>query len=204
VLPEPWGNLILLAHIGVIGFLASGAVEVFFIPAAIRQDLKALKEQYSVLKSAPLGGREFIWCYWLAPFFPQLFLGGVILAVLNILMGSSISTILLSLIVFTLLVGAVTMLSQALEIAGYTGKAGAGSVTGRIVREVLPWVYYIVALVILALGQVYTEFGFLGFLHHLPQGLMTATSGVIFLALTAFTFHHSFRLGARYWEEMEI
>jgi hypothetical protein len=128
----------------------------------------------------------------------------VILLVLNIFLGSSILTILVSLVVFTLLVGAVTMLSLALEIAGYTGKTGAGSLTGRVVRNVLPWVYYIVALGILALGQVYTEFGFLGFLHHLPQGLMTATSGVILLALTAFTFYQSFRIGARYWEEMEI
>jgi hypothetical protein len=96
------------------------------------------------------------------------------------------------------------MLSLPLEIAGYTGKAWAANITGRIVRNVLPWVYYIVALGILALGQVYTEFGFLGFLHHLPQGLMTAISGVIFLTLTAFTFYHSSRLGARYWEEMEI
>jgi hypothetical protein len=204
VLPTPWGNLIPLVHIGVIGFLAFGAVGVFFIPAAIRQDMKALKEQYSVLKAAPLEGREFIWCYWLAPFFPQLLFGGVILVVLNIFLGSGILTILLSLVVFTLLVGAVTMLSQTLDIAVYTGKAWAANITGRIVRNVLPWVYYIVALVILALGQVYTEFGFLGFLHHLPQGLMTVTSGVIFLALTAFTFYHSFRLGARYWEEMEI
>jgi hypothetical protein len=140
----------------------------------------------------------------LAPFLPQLLLGGVILLVLNIFLGSSILTILLSLVVFTLVVGAVTMVSLALEIVGYTGKAGAASVTGRIVREALPWVYYIVALAILALGQVYTEFGFLGFLHHLPQRLMTVTSGVIFLALAAFTFYHSFRRGARYWEEMEI
>jgi hypothetical protein len=204
VLPEPWGNLIPLAHIAAIGFLASGAVGIFFIPAAIRQDMKALKEQYSVLKATPVGGREFIWCYWLAPFLPQLLLGGVILLILNIFLGSGILTILLSLVVFTLLVGAVTMLSQTLDLAVYTGKAGVASVTGHIVRQVLPWVYYIVALVILALGQVYTELGFLGFLHHLPQGMMTATSGVIFLALTAFTFYHSFRLGARYWEEMEI
>jgi hypothetical protein len=166
--------------------------------------MKALKEQYSVLKSAPVGGREFIWCYWLAPFFPQLLLGGVILVVLNIFLGSSILTIIVSLAVFTVLVGTVNMLSLPLEIAGYTRKAWATSITGRIAREILPWVYYIVALAILALGQVYTAFGFLGFLHHLPQGLMTATTGAMFLALTAFIFYLSFRLGARYWEEMEI
>jgi hypothetical protein len=202
--PEPWSNLIPLAHIAVIGFLVPAMIGVFFIPAAIRQDMKALKEQYSVLKAAPVGGKELIWCYWLAAFLPQFLLGGVILAVLNIFLGSGILTILLSLVVFTLLVGAVAMLSQTLDIAGYAGKAGAVGLTGRIVREILPRVYYIVALVILALGQVYTAFGFLGFLHHLSQGLMTAISGVIFLTLTAFTFYHSFRLGARYWEEMEI
>jgi hypothetical protein len=131
-------------------------------------------------------------------------MGGVILLILNIFLGSSILTILVSLVVFTLLIGAVTMLSQTLDIAVYTGKAGVASVTGHIVRQVLPWVYYIVALGILTLGQVYIEFGFLGFLHHLPQGLMTVTSGAVFLALTAFTFHRSFFLGARYWEEMEI
>jgi hypothetical protein len=63
VLPEPLDRFMLFVHIAVIGFLASGAVGIFFIPAAIRQDMKALKEQHSVLKAAPVGGREFIWCY---------------------------------------------------------------------------------------------------------------------------------------------
>ncbi|MCL0057351.1 hypothetical protein M1N50_03440 [Dehalococcoidia bacterium] len=204
VLPEPWGGLVPLAHIAVIGFLASGVVAVFFIPAAIREDPKALKQQYSVLKAAPFGGREFIWCYCLAPFLPQLLLGGVILLALNIFMGSSILTILLSLVVFGMLGGTVTLLMLALDMAGYAGQGEAASVTGGVVRNILPWVYYVVALGILAFGQVYTGFEFLGFLHHLPQALTIATSGAVFLALTGFTLYHSFRLGARYWEEMEM
>ncbi|MFW0859258.1 MAG: putative ABC transporter permease subunit [Dehalococcoidia bacterium] len=203
-IPEPWHSLIPLAHIAVIGFLASGAVAIFFIPAAIMQDKKALKEQHWLLKAAPFGGREFILCYWLAPFIPQILLGGVILLVLNILTGSSILTILLSLVVFTLLGGAVTVLILALDMAGYAGQRETASVTGGIVRNILPWAYYIVALGILASGLVYAEIGFLGFLHHLPEGLVTTVSGAIFLALTGFTFYYSFRLGARGWERMEI
>lgn len=207
-IPEPWHRLVSFVHIGVIGFLTSAVVAIFFIPTAALKEggnLKNLiREQYGLLKAAPFGGREFTWCLWLAPFVPQLLFGGIVLLALNISIGSSILTTLLSLVVLSLLVGSVGALSLALEMEDYTVRSESFSLARRFLRSILPFVYYIVALGILALGQVYAELGFLRFLHYLPQGLVTTISGAVFLTLTSFAFYYSFRLGAKSWEEMEI
>lgn len=202
--PEPSGSLVLLGLIGVIGFLVTGMVAVFFTPAAVQQDRKLLKEQFCVLKSAPFGGGDFILCNWLAPFIPQILLSGIILLLLHIFIGSSILIILLSLVVLALLVGSVGALKLGLDIAGIAGRGETTNLLDRALPHVLPKLYYILALGILALGLAYTEIGFLGFLHHLPQGLMTSISSAAFLGLVGFTSYYSFRLGAKYWEEMEI
>lgn len=189
--PGAWGNLVPLGHIAVIGFLASGAVMVFFVPAAILQDPKALKEQYSLLKSAPFGGVDFILCDWLAQFIPQILLSGTTLLALNIFMGSSILTTLLSLVVLALLVGSVGTLSRGLDMVGYSRQRETDSLPGRVLRNVSPILYYILALGILAPGLIFT-------------GMTIAISSAAFLALVGFIFCYSFRLGAKCWEEMEI
>ncbi|MCL0102707.1 hypothetical protein M1N93_01950 [Dehalococcoidia bacterium] len=35
-------------------------------------------------------------------------------------------------------------------------------------------------------------------------GVMIPISSAAFLALVGYTFYHSFRLGAKYWEAMEV
>jgi len=110
----------------------------------------------------------------------------------------------LSVIIFALLTGSVGALAIAVEIASCTHQSNTTNLIDGFVCRILPFAYYIVALGILALGQIYTEFDFLGFLHHLPQGMVPIITGVIFLGLSAFTFYSSFRLGAKHWEEMEI
>jgi hypothetical protein len=204
VLPEPWNNLLFLAHIGVIGFLTSAAVEgLFTTPADVGQDSKARKEQFSVLKSAPFSGRDFVFSYWLAPFIGQILISGVILLVLHIFLGSSIPTILLSLVVLALLLGSAAAFESVLSMAAMEGKWWLATPAGFYVRAFLPVLYYILALGILALGMIY-EIWLVEFLHHLPQGLEFTISGAIFLALTGFTLYYFLRLCARYWEEMEI
>lgn len=204
--PEPWRSLVLLGHIGVVGFLASGAVAILFVPMAVvlQQDVKFLKEQYWLLKVAPLRRGEFIWCYWLALLLPQLLFGGAILLLTNIFMGSSILIILLSLVVLALLVGSFGALKLGTDMVGYGGQGEVTTVIGGIVLQILPFLYYILALGILALGQIYTQIRLLSFMHHWPQGLVITISGAIFLTLVGFTFYYSFRLGAWYWERMEI
>jgi hypothetical protein len=54
------------------------------------------------------------------------------------------------------------------------------------IASAAPWYYYL-------------------FIPPVAYPLLTISASLaILLALTAFTFYHSFRLGARYWEEMEI
>jgi len=204
-LPEPWDGLLLLGHIGVIGFLVPLAVSMLFLSADTSEDTKAyLAENYGLLKISPLEGRQFVRCYWFAPFLLHLLVGAVVLLVFNLLIGGNVLTAILSGIVFTLLVGSTGALATAMEIVGFARQGEIINPIGGLLRRILPFIYYIVALGILALGQVYTEFEFLGSLHHLPQEMMTTVSGGIFLALSAFTSYYSLRLGARYWERMEI
>ncbi|MCL0049326.1 hypothetical protein M1N13_03440 [Dehalococcoidia bacterium] len=189
--PEPWDSLLLLVHIGMIGFLVSQAVATFFAPASAGQDRKALREQYSVLKAAPFGGRELILSHWLAPFVPQILLSGTILLVLNIVIGSSILIILLSLAVLALLVGAGRAFSLMIDMAAYSRQEETTNLLHRVLRIILPIVYYKLALGILAVGLVFAE-------------MMIAISSAAFLAFVGYTFNHSFRLGAKYWEMMEV
>ncbi|MCD5413125.1 MAG: hypothetical protein LR006_03345 [Dehalococcoidia bacterium] len=189
--PEPWDSLLLLVHIGMIGFLVSQAVATFFAPASAGQDRKALREQYSVLKAAPFVGRELILSHWLAPFVPQILLSGTILLVLNIVIGSSILIILLSLAVLALLVGAGRAFSLMIDMAAYSRQEETTNLLHRVLRIILPIVYYKLALGILAVGLVFT-------------GVMIAISNAAFLAFVGFTSYHSLRFGAKCWEMMEI
>lgn len=203
--PEPWRGLVPLGHIGVVGFLVSGAVAILFIPmAAVLQGIESLKEQYWLVKVAPLQRGEFIWCYWLALLLPQLLFGGTILLLINIFMGSSILTTPLSLVVLALLVGSFGALKLGMDMVGYGGQGEIATAIGGIVPQILPFLFYILALGILALGKIYTQIRLLSFIHHWSQGLVLTISGAIFLTLVGFCIYYSFRLGTRYWEKMEI
>jgi len=76
-------------------------------------------------------------------------------------------------------------------MAAYSRQEETISLLHCALRTTLPILYYKLALGILAAGLLFTE-------------TMIAISSAAFLALVGFTFYHSFRLGAKYWEEMEI
>lgn len=189
--PEPWDGLLLLLHVAVVGFLGSSTVEPFFTPAAARQDRKLLKEQYSVLKAAPFVGREFILSHWLAPFIPRILLSGTILLVLNILMGNSMLIILLSLVVLALLVGSASAFSLMIDMIAYGTQSETTSLLHRVLRVILPMLYYWHAPMILIPGL-------------LVSGVVIPVSIVAFLVVVGLTSYCSFRFGAKYWERMEI
>lgn len=205
VLPEPWDGLLFLGHIGVIGFLVPLAVSMLFLSADVSEDAKvSMAGKYGLLKGTPFGGGAFMRCFWFAPFILQFFVGAVMLLLINLFVGDNVLSAFLSVIVFALLVGAAGALATAMEMVGCARQGEPKNSMDGLVHRVLPFVYYIVALGILALGQIYAEFDSLGFLHHLPEGMMPIMTGAIFLGSSAFTFYYSFRLGARYWEMMEI
>ncbi|GFP28916.1 hypothetical protein, partial [Candidatus Hakubella thermalkaliphila] len=162
--PEPWKSLILIGHIATVSFLAGGAVAVLFIAMPLPQDIKSLMEQrYWLFKVAPLRGGEFLWSYWLALLLPQLLLGGLILLLINNIMGNNSLTILLSLIVLALLMGSFGALKLGMDMLGYGGQGEVTTAIGGIIRKSLPFIYFMVAPGILALGQIYTQIRFLSF-----------------------------------------
>ena len=204
--PEPWTALVLLGHIGVIAFLVGGMVGMFFLPAAImtKQDKKVLREQHMLAKTMPFRLGEFMQGCWLAQFVPQLIIGGVVLALVNVFTGSGIVVIVSSLLILAILSGTVNAFAGAMEILGYSQQEESANLLARIGRSILPYVYYIVALGMLALGQVYMYVGFLRFIHHWSPSTAMVVSVALFLILSSVVLYHSFRLGAKYWEEMEI
>lgn len=110
---------------------------------------------------------------------------------LNIVIGSSILIILLSLAVLALLVGAGRAFSLMIDMAAYSRQEETTNLLHRVLRIILPIVYYKLALGILAVGLVFT-------------GVMIAISNAAFMALVGFTSYHSLRFGAKCWEMMEI
>ena len=87
---------IALVHVGLIGFLVAGIAEIFFTPPSFmkNQDKNILKKQYMLAKAMPFRRGEFLQGYWLALFIPEIIIGGVILALVNILTGGVVSPLL--------------------------------------------------------------------------------------------------------------
>ena len=205
-LPKPWDGLLYLGHIGIMGFLIPAAINILFISMSdVSEDISVfVAKRYGLLKTSPLDGRLFMHCYWFAPFILQLLAATVIFILMNLFFGGNVLNVFLSVIIFALLAGSFGALATAGAIANCTQQRKTTNLINRFTRRILPFAYYIVALGILALGQIYTEFNFLGFLRHLPQGMVPIITGTIFLGLSAFTLYSSLRLGAKHWEEMEI
>ncbi len=205
-LSETWTVLLAVLHIGVLGFLVSGMVAMFFVPAAFmkKQDKKILKEQHVLAKTMPFRRGEFLQGYWLALFIPQVIIGGVALALVNIFTGSSVAVIVVSVLALSVLFGTMNIFDIALDMLGYSQQEESVTLLLRIGRSILPFVYYIVALGVLALGQVYSHLGFMRFIHHWSPSTGMAVSGALFLILSGVIFYYSLRMGTKYWEEMEI
>lgn len=203
--PQPGLGMVLLIflNVGFLGLWGSQAIEAFFAPPGSRKDAKILQQQYSLLKTMPLTGGEFIRYRWLALFLPQFLFTGIILLLINIGLGSGLLITLASLAILALLIGSRGALHLGIDMIRYARRVER-AVVFRIWRVALPIIYYILALGILVLGQLYTHIGFLGFMHYWPQWLATTISGVLFLALVGFILYYSFRLAIRHWEMMEI
>ncbi|MBS3938498.1 MAG: hypothetical protein KGZ50_08005 [Peptococcaceae bacterium] len=205
-LSYPYSMLIQLINISAIGFLITVAVEMLFVPlntdAVTHKDL--LKDRYGLLKAAPISGIDFMWCQWLASFVPIFFLGGSISIIFNFLTGNSVLVTFLSFAVLSLLTGSVNLLALALYIERPTEQHETYNSVFGALRKVLPFLYYIFALSILAIGLVHTHIRILNFLNNTPEWLIITISGVIFLVLSCITICYSFRLGVKQWERMEI
>ncbi len=204
--PGPWAALAAVAHIGIIGFLVGGVVGMLFTPAAFmqKQDKKILREQHMLAKTMPFRRGEFLQGYWLALFIPQVIIGGVAVALVNFLTGGGVAVIVFSVLALAVLTGTMNVFDIALDMLGYSWQEESVTLLLRIGRNILPFAYFILLMGVLALGQVYSHLGFMRFIHHWSPLTGTVVSGALFLILSGVIFYHSFRLGAKYWEEMEI
>ncbi|WP_350344217.1 hypothetical protein PRVXT_000602 [Proteinivorax tanatarense] len=198
-----WSNLQIIAHIGVIGFLCSGSVAMLFIPYNLILQ-GALKNQYWIFKVSPIKGYEYIFYTWLSQFVLQYIFSGIVLSIAFLIFNYNHFAILTSLIIMFVLIATFGIIKLTLNLFVFTQEHTPFTITQKIIINIMPFMYYFLALGILALSQIYSEISYLRFIANLNSNYIIAISGLLFLSISIFSIYYSFVYSVKFWEKMEF
>ncbi|MEJ6949685.1 putative ABC transporter permease subunit [Natronospora cellulosivora (SeqCode)] len=199
----PWSNIQTITHIGVIGFLCSAAVVLLFLPFnIILQD--SLKNQYWIFKVSPIKGSKYIFDIWFSQFFLQSLFSGVVLTITFLILNYNFITILVSLIIMFILISTFGLIKLTMNLLEATQNNNSFTIIQKVIINILPFVYYIFSLGILAFSQIYSDISYLTFIHNLNPNIALAISIVLFLLISCFSIYYSFKYGNKFWKKIEF